>query len=543
MRKGVEMLDYVVIGAGPAGVQLAFFMEKAGRDYLVLERGRQAGTFFQTFPRSRQLISYNRPPVPSDDAEIQMRFDWNSLLTDGDPDAPKFRNFDKDFLPKADNLVTYLDEFTKQFDLNINYETSVVNVAKSDDVFTITDQNGATYQTRNLIIATGGVPYIPDIKGIDLATDDYSTVSMNPADYEGQRVLIIGKGNSAFEVLNVIQNRAMISILMSPTSLRLAWQTKHSGHARSTLIGPLDAYQLKAINCVILDADINEIRHNGSELEVDITYSHAEGDTQTDYYDRIITCTGFKIDTSIFDDDTKPDLIIDDRFPALTNTWESENVENLYFAGTLTQGIDFQKAASTFIGGFRHNAQALFNVLEEKNHDVAMPRENLSGNPDDMARHIAKRLTMSSALFFQFDFLADVLVYENGKFEYYSGVMMDYAKERFANSELVIIISFLWGQPDNNNVLSFQRRPTREEADASVFVHPILRAYSSGEKQDEQHILEDIYGCYVPGSFDRFFTKSHGEKRLGEWHNYNQVDVIQEFVEKRIAALRKDRAA
>ncbi|GAB3879423.1 hypothetical protein GCM10029964_031750 [Kibdelosporangium lantanae] len=42
--------DYLVIGAGPAGLQLGYFLERAGRDYLILEAGPAAGSFFRTFP-------------------------------------------------------------------------------------------------------------------------------------------------------------------------------------------------------------------------------------------------------------------------------------------------------------------------------------------------------------------------------------------------------------------------------------------------------------------------------------------------------------
>ena len=42
-------MDYLVIGAGPAGLQLGYFFEQAGRDYMILEAGLAPGTFFQTF--------------------------------------------------------------------------------------------------------------------------------------------------------------------------------------------------------------------------------------------------------------------------------------------------------------------------------------------------------------------------------------------------------------------------------------------------------------------------------------------------------------
>jgi len=32
-------MDYLVIGAGPAGLQLGYFFARAGRDYQILEAG------------------------------------------------------------------------------------------------------------------------------------------------------------------------------------------------------------------------------------------------------------------------------------------------------------------------------------------------------------------------------------------------------------------------------------------------------------------------------------------------------------------------
>src|SRR5689334_2188355 len=46
--------DYLVIGAGPAGLQASYLLSRAGRDHLVLEAGDAAGTFFTRFPRHRK---------------------------------------------------------------------------------------------------------------------------------------------------------------------------------------------------------------------------------------------------------------------------------------------------------------------------------------------------------------------------------------------------------------------------------------------------------------------------------------------------------
>ena len=39
-----QTVDYLVIGAGPAGLQLGYFLDRAGRDYLILEAGGVPGS-------------------------------------------------------------------------------------------------------------------------------------------------------------------------------------------------------------------------------------------------------------------------------------------------------------------------------------------------------------------------------------------------------------------------------------------------------------------------------------------------------------------
>lgn len=67
----------------PAGLQLAYFLARAGRDFVVLEKDDAPGSFFKRYPRHGTLISINKLATGGDDDdEFSMRHDWNSLLTD-----------------------------------------------------------------------------------------------------------------------------------------------------------------------------------------------------------------------------------------------------------------------------------------------------------------------------------------------------------------------------------------------------------------------------------------------------------------------------
>ena len=50
MQKQI-VYDYIILGAGPEGLQLGYFLENQGRNYLILEEGDTPGSFFKRFPR------------------------------------------------------------------------------------------------------------------------------------------------------------------------------------------------------------------------------------------------------------------------------------------------------------------------------------------------------------------------------------------------------------------------------------------------------------------------------------------------------------
>ncbi len=109
------MHQYLIVGAGPAGLQLSYFLQQAGADYVTLEREATPAGFFRHYPRHRRLISLNKVHTDSTDPEIRLRWDWNSLLND----APGllFPSYSDEYLPSADDLVRYLCDFQRHHGL------------------------------------------------------------------------------------------------------------------------------------------------------------------------------------------------------------------------------------------------------------------------------------------------------------------------------------------------------------------------------------------------------------------------------------------
>jgi thioredoxin reductase len=495
-----ESTEYLVIGAGPAGLQMGYFLERAGRDYLIVEAGPTPGTFFGTFPRHRTLISINKPHTGTDDLELNLRMDWNSLLSD-DPEL-LFTRYTGRYFPAADDYVRYLGDFAERFGLRVRYNSRVTGVSRGDR-FRVTDQDGRVVEAARIIVATGvSRPYLPAIPGIEHA-EQYSTVPVDPEGFTDQRVLVIGKGNSAFETADNLMETAAVIHVAGPHSVRLAWRTHFVGHLRAVNNNFLDSYQLKSQNA-ILDGAIDRIERDGDGYLVTVRFARAEEVVKDIRYDRVIACTGFRFDASIFDGSCRPELTINDRFPAQNSGWESVNVPDLHFAGTLTQMRDFKKSTSGFIHGFRYGVRALHHMLEWRHHGIAWPHRTLPADPGAVADAILERVNRTSALWQQFGLLADVVSLAAGPGEagprYQEEVPVDFAheyadEEGFGERYLTVTLEY---GPDHDLHDPFDINVGRiAQSDAAAsdqgrYLHPVVRHCHGGEPVAEHHVTENL---------------------------------------------------
>ncbi len=487
--------DTIVLGAGPAGLQLGYYLQRDRRDYQILERGTGPGSFFEVYPRHRQLISINKVHTGSNDPELKLRHDWNSLLTDDY--SLTLAQFTHDFFPSANALRQYLAAFAQRFKLGIHYHTHIHKVSRETDGFCLEVNDGRRYTCRQLIVATGlSLPFIPSIPGIEL-TENYEHVSVEPQDFVNQRVLIIGKGNSAFETADNLIPTAAVIHLVSPEPIEFAWKTHFVGDLRAVNNNLLDTYQLKSQNAV-LDAETVGIRQlPDSRFAAQFKYQHAEGEEEELIYDRVLCCTGFRFDSSIFDASAQPELAICDKFPRLTCQWESTNQPGMYFIGTVMQMRDYKQTTSGFIHGFRYNIQAFNKLWAEKHHAVPCPFCEVAFEAKELTAKLLSRVNGSSALWQQQSFLGDVLVVQpSGRVHYYEGLPVAYARERFIDNDqrcFVLTLEFGSAAADEDPFkVNRIRRDNVAQAAASQFLHPAIREYENNQLVSEHHIIEDL---------------------------------------------------
>lgn len=506
----MKHFKYIIIGAGPAGVQLAYFLEKEKKDYLVIERKDAPGAFFKTYPVHRRLISINKVYTGYDDDEINMRWDWNSLLSE---EGFLFKEFSKEYFPPADVMVEYLNAFAKKFDLKIQCNTEITQIRK-DQLFYLTDDKGEEYSCEVLLVATGmSKPYIPPIPGIEMV-HKYTDIIRDKTPFINKNVLVIGKGNAGFETADFLIDTAASIHVSSPNTLKLAWDTHFVGHLRAVNNNLLDTYHLKSQNAV-LDADILKIERKGEGYTVTFRYSNKAGEVEELYYDSIILCAGFKLDDTIFDHTCRPEMAINDRFADLTVEWESTNVKDLYFIGALMQARDFKKFTSSFIHGFRYNVRFLSNILNQKYEEQALAYSEVDLNPDEVLSVIIEQINSVACLWQQQSFFCDALMINDGQARYYKSLTKDYVKEVLAEdfSEFFMISLEFGKESPGHGSNDRVNRKDHQNAAQSKFLHPIIRHYKYNELMAEHHIIEDL---------------------MAEWREPEHLDPLSQFLKQNL---------
>lgn len=170
----MEILDILIIGAGPIGLNCAIEAQKNNLSYLIIEKGTIVNSL------------YHYP--------LYMRFfsTAEKLEIDGTPfisPAPK---------PGRQEALEYYQGIARQRDLSIHLYEKVLKVFKIDDVFEIETTKGK-YFAKNVVIATGfyDIPNLMNIPGENLPkVQHYYT---EPYPYARQKVVVIGCSNSAVD--------------------------------------------------------------------------------------------------------------------------------------------------------------------------------------------------------------------------------------------------------------------------------------------------------------------------------------------------------
>jgi putative flavoprotein involved in K+ transport len=189
-----QIVDTLVIGAGQAGLAAGYQLQRASRSFTILDAAAQPGGSWPHYYNSLRLFSPARfSSLPG-------------LPFPGDPER----------YPTRDEVIAYLRQYAEHFQLPIVGDARVAQVARDSELFAVQTDDGRAFQARSLIAATGAFhrPYLPQLPGQDAFRGAvlHAFAYRDPAPFQGQRMVVVGAGNSAVQIATELAQVAHVTL-------------------------------------------------------------------------------------------------------------------------------------------------------------------------------------------------------------------------------------------------------------------------------------------------------------------------------------------
>jgi putative flavoprotein involved in K+ transport len=200
-----ERIDTLIIGAGQAGLSVGYHLQRAGRDFLILEANDRIGDNWRSHWDSLLLYSPAR----------------NDGLPGMDFPAPRWS------FPGRDAMAEYLAAYAARFDLPVRTRVRVRRLAKSGDGFVAEHEDGVI-EADNVVVATGTygrTPYVPDFADqLDpRIVQLHSGVYRNPSQLQPGPVLVVGASHSGSDIAFELSQHHQV-ILSGPDTGQIPWR-------------------------------------------------------------------------------------------------------------------------------------------------------------------------------------------------------------------------------------------------------------------------------------------------------------------------------
>lgn len=180
--------DLVIVGAGPAGLSAALAAKRHKLRYLVLEQDTVGGTIAH-YPRGKVVMT--APAVLPVVGKFQFR------------EASK------------EKLIEFWQDVVEKSELAIKTGSRVADIQRSDNGFTVQVEDGEALTARTVLLAMGrrGTPRKLGVEGEHRSKVVYRLI--DPEQYAGRRVLVVGGGDSALEAALAIAEQPGTEVTLS----------------------------------------------------------------------------------------------------------------------------------------------------------------------------------------------------------------------------------------------------------------------------------------------------------------------------------------
>jgi thioredoxin reductase/NAD-dependent dihydropyrimidine dehydrogenase PreA subunit len=243
-------VDVAIVGSGPAGLATALGCRAAGLSFRVLEQGTLGGTV-ANYPRQKLVMT----------EALQL---------------PGVGKIGKREISKEELLETWHRAIAKA-QIQVEEGTQVTGIQGQDGAFTV-ETNKDPVQARKVVLATGrrGTPRKLGAPGEHLPKVSYRLI--DPEQYEGCKVLVVGGGDAALEAAIQLAEE-------TDAEVTLSYRGAEFGKCREANRSKVLALAEQAHLRLLLKSQVVEIQPQHVRLDVD----GKPGRLTNDY---VIVCAG-----------------------------------------------------------------------------------------------------------------------------------------------------------------------------------------------------------------------------------------------------------
>ena len=324
-----QIVDLLVIGAGPTGLACAIEAQRAGFTALLVDKGCLCNSLFHypsnmTFFTTPELLEIGNMPFSSPNQK-----------------------------PNRNEALEYYRKVAEHYRLDIRQYENVEHVDGSDGKFTVhtTDRFGRVLQirARKLVVATGyyDLPNYLGIPGEGLNKVKHYYHEPHPF-YDLEVLVIGGKNSAAIAALDLWRHGAKVTLV----------------HRGAEMHRHVKYWILPDINNRIKNGEIDAYFSSNvtSITEDDVTLSTPQGNvTLANHF--VFALTGYHPDFSFIE---RLGVALDeanDRCPVCDPATLESNVPGIYLAGVVVAG---ERTNEIFIENGRFHGQLIAESLREK---------------------------------------------------------------------------------------------------------------------------------------------------------------------------------
>jgi putative flavoprotein involved in K+ transport len=283
-------LDVVVVGGSQAGLAIGYHLARRGAEFAILDAGSHIGETWGSRWDSLKLFT------PAQ---------YSGLPGMAFP-APK------DTYPLKDDVGSYLTSYASRFDLPVKLNAKVTSLTQTGDKYLARTADDA-FSANQVVVATGPfqTPFVPPV------VDDpgheifqiHSAAYRNPDQLPDGEVLVVGGGNSGFQIAEELSSTRRVSLAVGqrvpalPQRLLgkdLFWWLSGVGFMRLSTDSRLGRKAAK--RDVLIGSSPKKIRRSGVALRNRLTkvagrraYFDDESEQEVD---AVVWATGYRSDFS-----------------------------------------------------------------------------------------------------------------------------------------------------------------------------------------------------------------------------------------------------